>query len=359
MGARIVLLGTTGYTGELTARALVAAGARPLLAGRRREPVAALAAELGELEWALADVADPPSVRALLRAGDVLVTTVGPFARLGAAPLGAALDAGAHYLDSTGEAQFVRSVFARHADAARAGCTLVTACGFDFVPGNLAAALALRAAGGEAVAVDVAYFAPGVRASGGTRASLVGILAGAAHAFRDGRLVSTRIARDAGTVDGRAVVSIGASEQLALPRLQPALRDVRVWIGGLGPGAPALRALSAAAAAARRLPGARPAIGGLAARLARGAGGGPDAAARARVGSEVVAIASEAGGAPLATVRLSGPDPYDLTARLLAWAAGAAAGGGLRAAGALGPVEAFGADELEAGLAGAGMARVD
>jgi hypothetical protein len=57
------------------------------------------------------------------------------------------------------------------------------------------------------------------------------------------------------------------------------------------------------------------------------------------------------------TVRLEGDNPYDFTGAVLAWGAIAAAGGGLRGSGALGPVDAFGLDELEAGVAQAGIAR--
>ena len=56
MAGRIVLFGATGYTGDLTARALVAQGAQPVLAARSADRLAALAAELGGLETAVADV---------------------------------------------------------------------------------------------------------------------------------------------------------------------------------------------------------------------------------------------------------------------------------------------------------------
>lgn len=114
MSGRIVLFGATGYTGQLTARALVAAGATPLLAGRSADRLQRLAAELGGLEHAVADVARPATLRGLLARGDVLVSTVGPFVRWGEPALRAAVDAGAHYLDSTGEPPFIQSVFERY-----------------------------------------------------------------------------------------------------------------------------------------------------------------------------------------------------------------------------------------------------
>src|SRR4051812_28935767 len=175
MSGRIVLFGATGYTGELTARALVDRGARPVLAARSAERLETLAADLGGLETRVADVAAPQTLAALVERGDVLVSTVGPFARLGEPAVAAAVAAGAHYLDSTGEGAFVRAVFERHGRAAQAaGCGLLTAFGYDWVPGNLAGALALRDAGPTATRVEVGYFAPGGGAgslSTGTRAS--------------------------------------------------------------------------------------------------------------------------------------------------------------------------------------------
>jgi len=364
MAARIVLFGATGFTGELTARALAARGAAPLLAGRDARRVGALAAELG-LEAATADAAGPgaeASIAALLSAGDVLVSTVGPFVRWGEPAVRAAIAGGAHFLDSTGEPPYIREVFARHGPrAADAGVMLLTAMGYDYVPGNLAAALALREAGPDAVRVDVGYFVSGDRAgqfSGGTRASAAGMLAEPAYAFRDGRLVSQRGAKHVRSFDGRPAISVGATEQFALPRLHPGLREVGVWLGWFGPASRPLQALSVATALATRVPGVRGAITATAGRLVRGSTGGPEAATRAQARSEIVAITSDEAGRDLATVRLEGASPYDFTAGMLAWGALRACDKGLRPGrGALGPVEAYGLDELESGVAEAGIRR--
>jgi len=360
VAGRIVLFGATGYTGQLVARALVARDAAPVLAGRSQGRLEALAAELGGLPSAVADVARPATVRALVEAGDVLISTVGPFVRWGDPAVRAAIDAGAHYLDSTGEPPFIRDVFERHGIAAEtAGVGLLTAFGYDYVPGNLAGALALREAGERAVSVDVAYFLGGAGAqpSGGTRASSVGLLAEPAYAFAGGRLGGERTARRVRSFDGRPAVSIGGTEQFALPRVHPGLRDARVWLGWFGSASRPLQVISAATALATRLPGVRGAIGAAAGRLVKGSTGGPDAATRAGTSSQIVAIASDAAGTPLATVRLEGDNPYDFTGALLAWGATTAASDGLRASGALGPVDAFGLDELQAGVAQAGITR--
>ncbi|HEX8159144.1 MAG TPA: hypothetical protein VF526_17300, partial [Solirubrobacteraceae bacterium] len=273
----------------------------------------------------------------------------------------AAIEAGAHYIDCTGEPPFVRTVFERYGrDATTAGSGLLTAFGYDYVPGNLAGALALREAGERAVRVDIGYFvsaAAGGQASGGTRASAAGLLVEPGYGFRGGRLVAERPARSVRDIDGRPTVSIGASEHFTLPRIHPQLQDVGVWLGWFGPASRPLQAISATTALATKLPGVRAAIGATAGMLVKGSTGGPDAAARGKVSSYITAIASDAAGSPLATVRLQGINPYDFTAALLAWGAIRAAEGGLLGTGALGPVDGFGLDELERAVGDAGIGR--
>ena len=93
MAGRIVVFGATGYTGRLVAERLAGAGERPLLAGRSQERLRALAERLGGLETAHADVMRSNSVAALVREGDVLVSTVGPFVKFGEPALRAAISA--------------------------------------------------------------------------------------------------------------------------------------------------------------------------------------------------------------------------------------------------------------------------
>jgi short subunit dehydrogenase-like uncharacterized protein len=364
---RIVLFGATGYTGRLTAEALVARGARPLLAGRSAEKLESLAAELdGSLDVAVADTGRPESISSLLERGDVLVSTVGPFARVGQAALQAAIGARASYFDSTGEPAFVRTVFERFGPAAeRAGCGLLTAFGYDYVPGNLAGGLALREAGAAAARIDIGYFVTGPAMgawSGGTLVSLAGAMAAPGFAFRGGRLVTEANGRHVRSFELRgkttSAISIGGSEHFSLPRVEPSLRDVGVYIGWAGRLSRGLQGLAIPTGALARAPVTGPALRALTARAPGGSSGGPDAASRARTGAHVVAIAYDGGGRELAEVRLDGRNAYAFTAAVLAWGAERAAERGLEAAGALGPVEGFDLEALEQGCRVAGLARV-
>lgn len=366
MPARIVLFGATGYTGDLTARAMVERGLRPVLAARGRERLEALAAELGGLETRVADVGQPATVRALVERGDVLVTTVGPFARFGEPAVEAAVAAGAHYLDSTGEGPFIRAVFERFGPRAQAaGCGLLTAMGYDWVPGNLAGALALRDAGAAASAVEIGYFAPGaggMAMSGGTRASAAGVMLEPAFAWRGGRLVTEPGGRHLRSFELRpgreaSAISVGSSEAFALPRVHPGLRDVGVYLGWFGPASRAVQGASLATSALGRVPGVKAGLGALTGRVLRGSTGGPDVTQRARSRSLIVARALDPGGDVLAEARVEGGNAYDFTAGMLAWGAERAAAGELQGTGALGPVDGFGLDALERGAAEAGIAR--
>jgi short subunit dehydrogenase-like uncharacterized protein len=361
--SRIVLFGATGYTGRLTAEALAAAGARAVLAGRDRARLAALAARIGGLPVAEADTSRPDSVRALVGPGDVLVSTVGPFLTRGEPAVRAAVEAGAAYLDSTGEPPFLRRVFEDFGPRAEGRCALVPAFGYDFVPGNLAGALALSEAPG-ATRVTVGYFAAGPGGfSSGTLASGAGMLLEPGFAWRDGRLRRERTARRVRSfpVGGRdrLAVSWAGSEHYTLPRLASGLREVDIYLGWFGRRSRAVQAFAAAGAPLARLPGVRPLARAATGPLARRTGQGPDEAARRAGRSLVVAIATDDHGRKLAQVHLQGPDPYTLTARLLAWGASQAASNGLQGTGALGPVDAFGLAALQAGAATAGLERTD
>lgn len=368
MAGRVVLFGATGYTGRLTAEALVARGQRPLLAARSERRLAELASELGGgLDTAVADVERPQSVHELVAPGDALVTTVGPFVRWGDVAAEAAIAAGAHYLDSTGEPPFIRRVFEHYGPrASQAGVGMATAFGYDWVPGNLAAGLALRDAGDAAVRVDVGYFVTGAAGSdsfsGGTKASLAGVIAEPAFAYRDGALRTVRSADRARTftLRGRelSAVAVGASEHFGLPPVAPALREVNVYLGWFGPFSRALQAFSLIGAGVMRVPGARRLSQRAAARLVKGSTGGPGPEQRARSGSHIVAETYDANGVQLSTVQLAGVDAYSFTAGILAWGGRRAAEAGMLGAGALGPLGAFGLDELEAGCREAGLTRV-
>jgi short subunit dehydrogenase-like uncharacterized protein len=361
---RIVLFGATGYTGQLTARALVARGAHPILAARSPQRLEQLADELGGVDTRIADVSRPESVRALVETGDVLISTVGPFTRWGQAAVEAAIDARATYIDSTGEPQFIRRIFQEYGPrATTAGCSLLTAFGYDWVPGNLAGALALRDAGPAATRLEIGYFSHGAAGtSRGTQASTISALLEPSFAFRDAHLRTERAGARVKSFplpDGthRQAVSVGGSEHFALPASYPHLRDIDVLLGMTGAHVRYMPAISAAIATATQLPAARTAIRTLLQRRVTRSTDGPDPVARERSSSIITAIASTDRGHTLSTITLQGVNGYTFTAEILTWAAMTTADTATNRTGALGPVSAFGLNHLAEAAQRAGIAQ--
>ena len=373
MSGRIILFGATGYTGRLTAMALTQAGAAPVLAGRSPDRLVELIGDLApyaprdsQPTWQGADVEDPASVRALVTSpDDVIVTTVGPFTSLGGPALAAAIDQGCGYVDSTGEPTFIRDVF-EHADAQarRTGARLLTACGYDYLPGNLAAALALRDCereGRSAFRVEIGYFVRGgMQMSSGTRASVAGMVGQRPFAYRDGRIQPSRDSVAEFDVNGRLLqgLPIGGSEHFTVPRMAPSIREVGVYLGWAGRMTKAAHAGINAMSVVARLPLAGTALRAAVRRTSPATTGeGPDKLERAGSTSIATARTLDAVGRELTRATVQGPTPYELTAEILAWNAAMLATGQTEQTGALGPVDAFGLDALERGCADLGLVR--
>jgi short subunit dehydrogenase-like uncharacterized protein len=183
----IVLYGATGFVGQLTAEYLARAGgdARVALAGRSTERLLAVRQMLGEAaqSWPLiaADAAQPSTLNSMAARTQVVITTVGPYARYGLPLVAACAAAGTDYGDLTGEPMFVRnSIDLYHKQAIDTGARIVHACGFDSIPSDLSVyALYRRAATdgtGELVDTDFVLRRVSAGFSGGTIASMVEVM---------------------------------------------------------------------------------------------------------------------------------------------------------------------------------------
>ena len=204
------------------------------------------------------------------------------------------------------------------ARAQRADCALLTAFGYDFVPGNLAGALALReAADGarRATRVEIFYVTTGGGPSGGTMASGISVMLRPGFAFRDGRLTGER--------QGARVAAYrwGARSGAGCRSRGPSISR--------SPGSTASFAMSASTSACRghrpgscrrrRQPSRRRrvieplgrAVERAWSMAGRGSTGGPSESARRRARAGVLARALDESGDRLAEVRLEGGDPYE------------------------------------------------
>lgn len=169
-----LIYGANGYTGELIARAAVARGERPILAGRSRAKIEPLARELG-CEARVFSVDQPD-----LHDVSLVLHCAGPFSRTSRPMVDACLRDRVHYVDITGEIAVFEEIFARDAEAKAAGITLLPGAGFDVVPTDCLAAM-LHERMPDATELWLAFATVGGAISRGTmRTSLEGAAAGGA-----------------------------------------------------------------------------------------------------------------------------------------------------------------------------------
>jgi short subunit dehydrogenase-like uncharacterized protein len=141
----VVVFGATGVTGRQVAKYLAGTGGSWAAAGRDPAKVASTLWELGVTapEIITADVSDPASLREMADRATVVLNLTGPYTIRGRPVIAACVDAGAHYVDLTGEIPFVREVLDEFDSAAReAGVKIVQVSGFESLPPDLAVLLA-------------------------------------------------------------------------------------------------------------------------------------------------------------------------------------------------------------------------
>ncbi|MFI6866746.1 saccharopine dehydrogenase NADP-binding domain-containing protein [Nocardia sp. NPDC050406] len=378
--SQIYLLGATGYTGSRTLGALADERAdNVVLVGRNPERMRERArASALECEVVAADVSVPGALDDLVRSDDVVISTVGPFQRLGREVARSAAKAGAIYLDSTGEPPFIEWMFRTLGPVATEnGAVMIPAFGYDFVPGHIAAAAALDSAGPAAVAVEIGYFlAPGLPGTPGrdriptlrqlvdlttpgTRASLTGVVAEPSFAFRKapGDSYGLRTAASGErllrfVIDGteRTAMTIGGSEHFGLPDVYGNLERVDVGLGWFGAATPAIQRITAVGGAALRSRAAVSATKWLAEHLPW-QGTMPSLPGRTLVAANAI----DADGTTSATAVVEGPEPYEFTARLLAVAATSLTARPPEVSGVHGPLAAFGSAVLRGFTERAGL----
>lgn len=180
----VVLLGATGFTGGLVAEELArrteGTGLRWGIAGRDPSALERLRDRLpGAPAIVRVDVTDRDSLDALAARTRVVATTVGPYARLGLDVARACAAHGTRYADITGEEGFVRTLEDQvDALARERGATLVVCCGFDAVPHDLGAQLAVAHLPDDADVELRAYVRARGRPSGGTARTALDALSG-------------------------------------------------------------------------------------------------------------------------------------------------------------------------------------
>lgn len=186
-----IIYGANGYTGELTAREAVRRGMRPILAGRNKDAIAELAAEL-DLDYKVFGLDDRSEIVGSIDGARLVLHCAGPFSVTSEPMVAACLEAGVHYLDITGEISVFANAHRQENQARRADVVLLPGAGFDVVPSDCLAA-SLVGALPAATRLQLAFEAGGGPSPGTAKTSVEGLAQGGC-VRRDGALKKVPLA---------------------------------------------------------------------------------------------------------------------------------------------------------------------
>ena len=157
----VVVYGASGYTGRLTCESLTELRIGFIAAGRNQARLDAVVQEMrGKGADCDAVVADhsPLGLRELVRGSKVVINTSGPFSLLGLDVVQAALDEGVHYVDSTGEQDFMFDVRRDYDQRFKQrDLVLAPSAAFLWGPGSAAAEVCMETPGIDSIC---AIYAP-------------------------------------------------------------------------------------------------------------------------------------------------------------------------------------------------------
>ncbi len=130
----VLIYGAYGYTGKGIARLAVDYGIRPVLAGRNPEKLKQVADELGYDYITLSLDVGQERLADVLRGFELVMHIAGPYTYTAKPMIDAAVAAGTHYVDLTGENHVIQAQLDRHHEFVAAGIMVMPAVGFDVVP---------------------------------------------------------------------------------------------------------------------------------------------------------------------------------------------------------------------------------
>jgi hypothetical protein len=181
----VVVYGASGYTGRLICEYLREYNVPFLAAGRDKDKLnASMASNVAGIETADYEVVttehDVESLTELFQGASVVCNTVGPFSQHGPAVVEACLAAGVHYIDTTGEQDWLITCDEQYgADFAAAGLLLSPGIAQMYTTGEIAAQLCLEKPGLDTL--DIAVFWGGSPTIASTLTILVNAALSQAH----------------------------------------------------------------------------------------------------------------------------------------------------------------------------------
>lgn len=246
----IVIYGASGLTGSLVAAALLKHSRDFVLAGRDVSRLQGVADKVGGPEVRSAPVYDVDALAGIFEDADVVINCAGPFSSIGEPVVRAALQADCHYLDTSGEQEFVRNTYERFESAARqARRVIVNACAFEVALGDWAAHVAAASLDAErAESITISYAIDQMQPTKGTQLSMLDALGKQGYCWDHDRWIPVAPGSERREIDypepfGRRIaLSFPSPEVITVPRHSPASR-VQTYMS-LGADTPITRAAS-------------------------------------------------------------------------------------------------------------------
>ncbi|HZS47030.1 MAG TPA: saccharopine dehydrogenase NADP-binding domain-containing protein [Blastocatellia bacterium] len=219
----ITLLAATGYTGQFVAAELHKHHLSFRIAGRSEDRLQKLAASLEPSpEIIVCDIEKPETLGKAFDGANIILNCAGPFTDLGEPVVREAARRGIHYIDTTGEQNFIKLVFEKCGkEAAEKGAALVPAAAYDYAFGDAAAEIVSRGLD-PCDEISIAYNIAGFNTSRGTKKSMLRAVSQQGFLFLDGHVVPSKsgdIKRELEFPDGRRLsgVSFPGGEVIQVP----------------------------------------------------------------------------------------------------------------------------------------------
>ena len=305
---RLMIYGSTGFTGRLIAQTAVEAGLAPVLAGRDEDRVRGQAELLGAT-WLTVGLDSIEALTEALSDIGTVVHAAGPFVVTAPPMLDACLRAKTHYLDVSGELPVFAEAFGRDTEARRAGVMLMPGAAWSVAATDcLAAHVAGRLPGAKYLRLGMTQSRLYSR---GTARSAFGLMSSEVVIRRNARLTSVPIGRMERAFD------FGEGERTSMALSWPdamtayhttGIANIEAYME-VGAAARILAPLTARIGEAFQLPVLRSVLRFGAAALPEG----PTEAARRLARPAIVAEAEDA-WRRVSRARLTTADGYDFTA---------------------------------------------
>ena len=157
---QVIIYGASGYTGKIVAEFLAKRDVNFIAAGRSRQKIEQHFESVplvDRVDFQIAEVAhDEEALTKLFEGAKVVINTVGPFAQLGHEVVKACLSTGCHYLDTTGEQDWVIDCKEKYGKAfEEKDLLLAPATSWMWNAGLVAAEVALETPGVDSL--DIVY----------------------------------------------------------------------------------------------------------------------------------------------------------------------------------------------------------